>query len=150
MDNVISLNSGRSYKQELIEEKLLDEEIERVKREAKSEAEVKHRQQMIEALENTKKLVEEGRLKGLVLLARDSEPDEEGERTFLTEVNLDSAVITRNDIFAWLGCLSTLEYELRESALMARHMTRDGKIADPFDTVDEIIDELAEAGAFDE
>ena len=147
-DNVISIGTRKPWREEQAERRKQRRSEGQKKRRAKDEAEMEHRMALLEMLENTKKLVEMGRLEGLIIIGRDAKPDAQGERHFYTDVNVDDRIVKKGDLFAWVGCMATLEMELKEGAMMAPALQEDGAILDPWENVQ--IEILGEDGEFHE
>jgi hypothetical protein len=95
------------------------------KKEAKEGIE-EHKAAMLEVLDGVRKLVEAGRLEGLLLIAREPKT-----KHFFTEVVLDDRIITNNDLHSFVGCLETLKIELADGAAMAPALMLDGSTIDP-------------------
>lgn len=101
----------------------------KAKRQEKKEAKLgveEHRAAMLEVLDGVRKLVEAGRLEGLLLIAR-----EPTTKLFFTEIVLDDRIIPNNDLHSFVGCLETLKIELADGAAMAPALLLDGSTIDP-------------------
>lgn len=136
-DNVISIGTRKPWREEQVEKRRQRRSEAQKKRRAADEAHAEHRAALLEMLENTKKLVEMGRLEGLLVIGRD--PD---SKHFYTDINIDNRIVERGDLYAWIGCMATLETELKDEAMMSPAVQPDGSIIDPWENVQIEIQEL--------
>lgn len=135
-ENVIDLKSRKPYQEvRRIDRKKRRQDKRRVKTEADA-ARQAHREAILSCLRQTTKLVEEGRLEGLIILSR-----EPTTKLFLTDVVIDQRIIPANDLHSFVGCLETLKIELADAAAMAPALMLDGSTIDPAEQSEYIDDE---------
>lgn len=122
MVNVFSIKTGKLLEEEqtaaLMAEAEADEEFERALTEEQT--------RLITILNQAKDLVENGRLEGFVMMGRDPMSG-----LFYTEVALRDPFVTKNDLYAYIGCLEAIKVELSDAAMMAPAIIAGGVIVDP-------------------
>lgn len=89
-----------------------------------------HKRRVLEKIDALRKLVEQGRVEGLVLLGQDPMTG-----YFLTELCLDPEM-NRAELFGFLGVLDTLKLEITEMAAMAPTITLTGAVLDPYEEME--------------
>ncbi|WP_276122709.1 hypothetical protein [Pararhizobium qamdonense] len=125
-EKVVDFRTRRPYAIAKAEENKAKRKARSKVRKQESDNKAAHREALLEVLGSTIKLVEEGRLEGLVILSR-----EVTTKLFYTDVVLDDRVIPLNDLHAFVGCLETLKIELADGAAMAPALLGDGSTIDP-------------------
>jgi hypothetical protein len=124
--NVIDLKSRKPYR--LVREEQIKARR-KAKRQAKKELDegrAEYREAILSSLRQITKLVEEGKLHGLILLAQEPK-----SKLFLTDVVLDERFVPAQDLFAFVGCLEALKLELSDASTMAPVLGLDGSVIDP-------------------
>jgi len=123
---VIDLKTRRPYAVAKAEEAKQRRAAKRQQKKLQADGRQEHRDAMLEILGAVTKLVEEGQLEGLVIVARNP-----ATKYFFTDVCLDDRVIPMNDLHAYVGCLETLKIELADGAAMAPAILYTGETIDP-------------------
>lgn len=122
-DNVISIGSRKPLAVEQAEQAILAEEADKARAQKLDE----HQELCLKTLDQIRKLVEEGRLQGLVIIGRDPVTS-----LFLTETVLSIDATPASEMFAYVGVVETLKLELADYASMAPQILNDGKVIDPW------------------
>ena len=86
-------------------------------------------------LEGVIRLVEQGRVEGLMLIAKDAHTG-----LFYTTSTLREPFVQREDLFGYIGVLDTMKLELSDQAAMAPTITLSGDVLDPYEDPDETDD----------
>lgn len=102
------------------------------KAEEDAETFLKIQEMMLKILDGTRKLVEEGKLDGLVILGRDP-----ASRAFMNQIVLAEPFVERQGLFAYAGFLDGIKLEILDYAAHAPYMELDGVLNDPFDEPEE-------------
>lgn len=123
-DNVISFGSRKPLAVEQAE----TEATVKVAEEAAAGLVTSHREVCLEMLEAARKLIEAGKLEGLVIMGRNPE-----SRHFYSDIALDDRIIPRQDVAAYVGNLEAMKMELLDNVAMAPYMDMDGQVVDPFE-----------------
>lgn len=127
MTEVIDIKSRKPWAQSRAEEAKARRKARRQAKKNASDAVMEHREELLEILGKVTRLVTEGRIEGLVLMARETQ-----SKLFLTEIALDDRIITPNDLHSVVGCLEALKLEVADTAIAcAPCLTLDGTIMDP-------------------
>ena len=88
--------------------------------------------EILDILNRTASLVQQGKIQGIVLMARDVE-----RGLFLQEISMRPEVFPRSEVFSVIGCLSALKQELTDIAMTeAPVMNLDGNIVGAMVEVD--------------
>lgn len=125
-DNVISLGSRRSYRQEQAERKeAIQVEAENAEKQM-TEAQAAHKETILKMLQDTIKLVETDQLEGVLIVGR-----HKTSKLFFTDLVVDERITPPQEMFSYVGCLETLKMEFAEMAAMAPCLRSNGTILDP-------------------
>lgn len=132
MSEVIDLKTRRPYWTVQREQKSAKRKARRLRKSEQDQARSEHQAAMLTCLTGLMRLAEEGKLEGLILLAREPK-----SKLFLTDIVLDERVIPPNDLHSFIGCMTTLQMELADAAAQsAPALLLDGSIVDPEQTED--------------
>jgi hypothetical protein len=134
-EKVIDIKSRRPYAVAKAEEAKQRRAAKRQAKKQWSEVREEHKSVLLEVLDQVRARVADGKLEGLILLAR-----EPTTKLFLTEVVLDDRLIPPNDLHSYVGCMETLKIELADGAAMAPALLNDGSVIDPSEQIDEEYD----------
>lgn len=117
-------------RRKLIEDKKVAEATlqEQVAEEAASELHRVNIAGLLEILDSVRKLVEQGRVDGLILLAHDPLSG-----LFNTQISMREGVVPRRDYATYLGGLTALQMELMDMVQMAPCVNEEGLIVDPYE-----------------
>lgn len=124
--NVIDMKTRRPYWSVEKERKRANRSSKRRIKREQMEAREEHRDAMLSCLSGLTRLVQEDKLEGLLIIAR-----EPTSKLFLTDVVMDDRIIPSNDLHAFIGCMETLKIELADAAAMAPALMLDGSVIDP-------------------
>lgn len=111
VSKVIDMKSRKPFAQARAEEKKRKRQASRKAKKKAADAVLEHRECLIECLEGVLKMVREGHLEGLILIARDTQ-----HKIFLTDIVMDDRIIAPNDLHAFVGVMETLKLELADTA----------------------------------
>ena len=135
MSNVISLMTRKPWHEEQQEKRRERRATSRRKRQEKNEARANHKLNQLQMLDEIRKLVEEDKFEGLMILGRDPKT-----KVFFNDFVLDVSTVPLHDYFAYAGVMQTVAGELMDAATMAPAMLSDGTIEDPYLTPVEIVE----------
>jgi hypothetical protein len=135
--SVIDIKTRKPFAQARAEETKRKRAATRKAKKDVADAFMEHRDCLIESLEGVLKMVREGKLHGLIIIAR-----EPNTKLFLTDVILDDRLIPANDLHAFVGVMETLKLELADSAAAnAPALLIGGEVVDPTQIPEEEWDE---------
>lgn len=127
MSNIISITTRKPWHEEQQEKRRARRAEARRKRKEASEAKADHKANQLLMLDEIRKLVEEDKFEGLMIIGRDPKT-----KAFFNDFVLDVTTIPLNDYFAYAGVMQTVAGELMDCATMAPALMADGSIQDPF------------------
>ena len=120
MSEIISFTSRKQ-----VEQARLFEEVE-AQEKAFADEMAQHQARLLQILDDTRRLVVEGKLEGLIVVGRDP-----STRYFYTQIDLDIPGTSLNDVYPFIGLLESLKLEMADSAMMAPAMMADGRYVAP-------------------
>jgi len=127
MSNVVSLLTRKPWHEEQAEKRRQRRADSRKKKKELSEAKADHKINQLQMLDEIRKLVEEDKFEGLLIVGRDPKT-----KNFYNDFVLDVTTVPLNDYYAYAGVLSTLSTELQQCATMAPALMSDGSTLDPY------------------
>lgn len=128
MTDVISFKSRRP----LAEQQRIEAEQMAAEERALDEATQAHRDNLLKILDDTRILVESGKLEGLIVLGRDP-----ATGYFYNQIDLAMPGSTLHDLYPFLGFLNALCLEIADHSMMAPVMMADGRYVDPHEENEE-------------
>ncbi|MBY3231858.1 hypothetical protein [Rhizobium laguerreae] len=134
MSNVVSLLTRKPWHEEQAEKRRQRRADSRKKRKELSEAKADHKATQLAMLDEIRKLVEEDKFEGLLIVGRDPKT-----KNFYNDFVLDVTTVPLNDYYAYSGVLATLATELNQCATMAPALMADGSTLDPYMEPPEVV-----------
>lgn len=122
-ENVISITNRKPLSVIQSEERKLEEQRQADIAQEQSDA----TEATLKALDAVREMVEQGRLKGLVLLSQEA-----ATGLFLQEVIINRHIVPAQNLFGWAGALQALSLEVTDLATYCPTLLADGTVADPY------------------
>lgn len=126
-DNVISLGSRKP----LAEVQAEEAKIAAAEAEMLSTQRAEAKRLTLESIDAIRAAVEADKVGGLVMITQNLT-----SKIFMSDVVIDRAVITPDQLFAWTGIMEVLKLEIASYATMSPEIMLDGTVMDPEDGMD--------------